>query len=117
MQDSELLPTAQREAIRNSETSGLLVSAIFVWEIAKGVELGRIALPQEIDEWTRQALAYPGVALVPISPQIAIESTQLPGSFHKDPADQIIVATARILTVPLLTLDRLILEYDGVQTL
>jgi PIN domain nuclease of toxin-antitoxin system len=49
------------------------------------------------------ALTYPGIQLVELTPKIAIESTQLPGEFHRDPADQIIVATARIHDCPLLT--------------
>lgn len=60
------------------------------------------------------ALAYPGIQLVEFTPAIAIESTQLPGEFHRDPADQIIVATARILECPLLTVDDKILKYPHV---
>lgn len=65
----------------------------------------------------KQALAYPGIKLLPLSPEIAIESTQLPGTFHKDPADQIIVATARINNCRLLTVDAKILSYAHVQLL
>jgi PIN domain nuclease of toxin-antitoxin system len=64
-----------------------------------------------------QAVAYPGIALLPLTPTIAIESTKLPGTFHRDPADQIIVATARIHDVPLLTMDRRIMDYPHVRTL
>lgn len=61
-----------------------------------------------------QAIAYPVLAL---TPQIAIASTQLPGTFHRDPADQIIVATARLRDLPILTMDHLILSYPYVRTL
>jgi len=64
----------------------------------------------------REALAYPGMRLIELTPQIAIESTKLPGSFHGDPADQIIVATARIHDVFLLTVDSKILKYEHVKT-
>jgi len=64
--------------------------------------------------WLTQALNYPGVQLLELTPQIAVESTQLPGEFHKDPADQIIVATARIYNSPLVTLDGRILAYSHV---
>ncbi len=64
-----------------------------------------------------QALGYPGVQLIPLSPEVAIESTRLPGDFHRDPADQIIVATARIFDCPLLTLDEKILGYPHVKTI
>jgi len=67
-------------------------------------------------EWLKQALAYPGVRLLELSPEIAAESTALPGDFHKDPADQIIVATARVHGCRLLIVDRKILDYPHVQT-
>jgi len=63
------------------------------------------------------ALVYPGIRLIELTPQISIESTKLPGEFHKDPADQIIVATARIYDIPLLTADEKILDYPHVNTL
>lgn len=61
------------------------------------------------------ALAYPGILLLELTPQIAIESTRLPGEFHRDPADQIIVATARVYDCPLLTVDVKILRYQYVK--
>ena len=64
-----------------------------------------------------QAVTYPGIELLTLTPRIAIESTKLPGNFHRDPADQIIVATARVYDLPLLTVDRLILDYPHVRTL
>ena len=62
-----------------------------------------------------EALAYPGVELIELSPRIAIESTQLPPPFHRDPADQILVATARHLSIPLITLDGQIRSYPHVK--
>ena len=64
-----------------------------------------------------QALAYPGMQLLELTPQIVIASTKLPGSFHRDPADQIIVATARVYDISLLTADSRILQYPHVRTL
>ena len=62
-------------------------------------------------------MAYPGMQLLEFTPQIAIESTKLPGNFHRDPADQIIVATARVYDISLLTADSRILQYPHVRTL
>jgi PIN domain nuclease of toxin-antitoxin system len=62
------------------------------------------------------ALTYPGVRLLDLTPQIVVESSQLPGDFHRDPGDQILVATARVHNVPLVTADKLILRYSHVQT-
>ena len=81
------------------------MSAISCWEVAKLVEYGRLTLPCPVSDWLRQALAYPGVRLVELSPRVCVESTRLPGTFHRDPADQIIVATARVLDAPLMTAD------------
>jgi PIN domain nuclease of toxin-antitoxin system len=93
------------------------ISAISCWEIAKRVEYGRMQLSRPIDEWFSLALRFPGVSLLPLTPQIAIASTQLPGTFHTDPADQIIVATARIYGCPLITADDKILHYPHVTTI
>ena len=58
------------------------------------------------------ALAYPGVVLLELTPRIAVESTQLPAPFHKDPADQTIVATSRVCRCELMTLDDKLLGYS-----
>jgi PIN domain nuclease of toxin-antitoxin system len=105
------------QLIQDSEQEGLGVSAMSCWEVAKLVERGRLQLACSIEEWMEQAVAYPGIRVLPLTPQIAIESTKLPIPFHRDPADQIIVATARIHDLPLLTMDRLILDYPHVRTL
>lgn len=100
--------------IKNSENNGLGVSIISCWEIAKLYENKRLILPVDIGGWLEIALNYPGISLIPLTPEIVIESTQLPGKFHKDPADQLIVATSRILGIPLLTIDNKIIDYQYV---
>ncbi len=89
---------------------------ISCWEVAKLVENNRLALSLAVDEWLTAALAYPGVQLLNLTIPIIVESTKLTG-FHRDPADQLIVATARIYGCPLLTADAKILAYPDVQTL
>jgi PIN domain nuclease of toxin-antitoxin system len=113
--DDPQLPPAYKTCIQAHEAGGLGVSAISCWEIAKLVEYSRLTLPLPVGEWLDQALAYPGIRLLELTAQIAVESTQLPGSFHRDPADQIIVATARIYAWPLVTLDQRIQNYAHVQ--
>lgn len=83
------LPQDHQEYIQQQEAHGLGISAISCWEVAKLVERGRLTLPLPVCEWMGQALSYPGMRLLELSPQIAMESTQLPGTFHRDPADQI----------------------------
>ena len=115
--DSQQLTDRRRQVIQDNVSGGLGISAISCWEVAKLVEYGRLELAGAVEEWMEQAMAYPGMQLLELTPQIAIESTKLPGSFHRDPADQIIVATARMYDIPLLTADRRILQYQHVRTL
>jgi PIN domain nuclease of toxin-antitoxin system len=109
------LPPAYSAYIQANEAQGIGISAISCWEIAKLVEYNRLTLPLPVADWLDQALAYPGVHLLELTSQIAVASTQLPGTFHRDPADQIIVATARVYDCPLVTLDGRIQDYPHVQ--
>ena len=108
------LPADCLASIHAEMANGLGVSAISCWEVAKLVELNRLQLAIPVDQWLSQALQVP-VQLLPLSPEIAVGSTQLPGTFHRDPADQMIVATARWYDCPLVTLDRLIRAYPHVR--
>jgi PIN domain nuclease of toxin-antitoxin system len=110
------LSEEQRKILDARTVEGIGVSIISCWEVAKLVECGRLKLPQEVAEWLEVALAYPGVRLLDLTPAIVVESTRLPQPFHKDPADQIIVATARIHDSPLATADDKILNYAHVRT-
>jgi PIN domain nuclease of toxin-antitoxin system len=95
----------------------LLVSVISVWEIAMLESKKRIALELPVPEWVQRALATPGLTLAPLTPEIAIESTRLPGELHGDPADRILVATARRMGARLMTRDRNLLAYGRQQHL
>ncbi|MBI4027741.1 MAG: type II toxin-antitoxin system VapC family toxin [Verrucomicrobia bacterium] len=112
--DSALSPT-KAAVLMPHEPGGFGVSAISCWEVAKLVERGRLVLSLPVAEWLDSALAHPGICLLPLDPEIAVASTQLPASFHKDPADQIIVATARVYDCPLATNDHEILAYPHVR--
>ncbi len=116
VQGATQLPPNYSVYIQAHEPQGLGISAISCWEVAKLIERGRLALPHPVDQWLAKALAYPGVRFLPLSPEIAVESTRLPGAFHRDPADQILVATARIYNCPLVTMDHQIRAYSQVQT-
>ncbi len=112
----ERLSDAHTRLLAESEDDGIGVAVISCREVAKLVEVGRLALPCPVGEWLEQALDYPGVSLLPLTPEIAVESTRLPGTFHRDPADQLIVATARVHGLQLLTTDSKILDYPHVDT-
>jgi PIN domain nuclease of toxin-antitoxin system len=111
----ERLTSTQAEIIEANEKDAIGVSAISVREIAKLVEYNRLDLSCPLHEWFYEALSYPGIRLIELTPEIAIESTRLPGKFHHDPADQIIVATARLYDSPLITSDTKILKYRYVE--
>ena len=113
--DETQLPENYRASIQAHETDGLGVSVISCWEVAKLVEYKRLILPIPVAEWLDQALAYPGIQLLGLTPLIVVESTQLPGAFHRDPADPMIVSTARVYDCPLVTLDDKIRAYPHVQ--
>jgi PIN domain nuclease of toxin-antitoxin system len=88
----------------------IAVSAITPWEIGLLVNKGRLKLGLEVMEWIRVSLAKPGVRLATLEPEIAVNSTRLPFEMHADPADRILVATARHLGATLVTADRALLE-------
>lgn len=92
------LNSNQTKWLEENEEHGLGVSIISYWEVAKLVEYKRLLLPCSVAEWFDQ-VRYPGV-----------------GDFHEDPADQMIVATARVIDCQLLTNDRKIPTYPHVVT-
>jgi PIN domain nuclease of toxin-antitoxin system len=87
-----------------------LVSAITPWEIALLVSKKRLKLDRDVLAWMLDALAMPGISQAALAPEIAVASTRLPFEMHADPADRILVATARHLGATLVTADRALLE-------
>lgn len=112
--NKQLGPHAREALKKAASVHALYVSAITAWEVAMLVSKGRLTLKRDVGEWLESALALPGVRLEPLSPAVAVASTRLPGEINTDPADRIIVATARHLGVPLVTADENLLNY-GVQ--
>ncbi len=100
------------EVIREAAAQGnLFLSVMSVWEVGMLESKGRLHLHASCDRWVEEALAMPGLTLAPLTPAIAVESTRLPGTFHADPVDRIIVATARAMNARLLTSDKNIRAY------
>ncbi len=110
----DLSPQAQK-AINDSEVLG--VSIISCWEIAMLVAKERLRLSIDVQDWITRALSYKGIKLLELTPEIAVLATRLPGEFHKDPADRIIVASCLKLGVALLTLDQNIKKWGHIQTI
>lgn len=107
-----------REAIESSLARGnLWLASISIWEIAKKVEQGQITLDRALDDWLDLALEPAGVKTVPPNRSILVESCRLREAQPGDPADQIIVATARTQGAVLITRDAKLREYGHVRTL
>src|ERR1035437_9982284 len=96
---------------RAADADELFVSAITPWEIAMLVAKERLCLNRDVADWLTAALALPGLQLEPLSPSIAVASTRLPWEVHPDPADRILLATARHLDATLVSADRQMLAY------
>ncbi len=109
------LAQEQQVCIESERARGIGISTISLVEIARLVKRGRLILPKPVNEWFDVALSQEGVILIAITPEIAVDAADLPGNFHKDPADRLIVATARAYDCPLLTVDREIRAYPFVK--
>lgn len=94
-----------------AEESALRISAITPWEIAVLHRKNRLRLLEDPLDWVRGTIRLSRVQVVPLTPEIAVGSENLPGSFHGDPADRIIVASAIATRSALVTADRDILRY------
>lgn len=107
------IASAATDAIDAAYRAGgtIFVSAISAWEVGLLVARNRIALSARPERWFRKILAIPGVKLADLTPDILIESSFLPGDPPRDPADRIIIATARDIDATLVTRDRLLLKY------
>jgi PIN domain nuclease of toxin-antitoxin system len=99
-------------AIDQSASQGQLqLSVMSVWEVSLLAAKQHIHLGQPTTDWVAKALALKGLQLTQLTPQIVIESNQLPGDFHPDPIDRMLVSTARCMGFSLLTRDQAILNY------
>lgn len=93
------------------------LSSISAWEVALLVERQRLTLNMDVEDWISKTEALPFVQIIPVNNAIAVRSVRLPGNFHKDPADRIIVATALRLGLPLVTRDDAIQSYPYIKTI
>jgi PIN domain nuclease of toxin-antitoxin system len=88
-----------------------LVSAASFWEVGMLLSKGRIALSLPLSEWADAVDRRAGFKIVTVDAPIAVEAGSLPEGIHGDPNDRFIVATARVLGIPILTADSKILDY------
>ncbi len=116
--DSQLSEDARAaiEHERKAEDGLILISAISAWEIAMLIEKGRLALSMSVDDWLDVVAEVEGVRFVPLDVTVGVQATRLPGDFHKDPADRMIVSLARHLNALLVTADEKIRSYKHVRS-
>lgn len=110
----DLLAAAALQAIRVAAARAeLLVSPITGWEIGLATRLrgNPLILLPTAQAWLADLLARPGIRVAPLPPEVALNASYLPGQLHRDPADRLLIATARELGVPLVTRDQRILAY------
>jgi PIN domain nuclease of toxin-antitoxin system len=115
--DGELSRKASAAIERELDGGQIIVSSISAWEIAMLVERERLVLSMDVGNWLATVSAVEAVSFMPVDVEIGLKSVALPGEFHKDPADRMIVATARRLAVPLVTRDEKIRAYKHVKTI
>jgi PIN domain nuclease of toxin-antitoxin system len=115
--EPERLSSIAQKIIEETPSTERHVASISLWEFAMMSSRGRIILNIHPKEWLRNAIESVGTKVLSMTANIAFESCNLPGNFHKDPADRIIVATARIYNALLISRDEKILNYPEVKTI
>ena len=114
--EPEYLSNTAVAMIRGAKTDERFIASISIWEFAMMAAKKKIELKISPAKWLSRAIDVSGMTVIDLSPDVAIDSCNLPGVFHKDPADRIIVATARIHNLTLLSKDQKILDYPHVKS-
>ncbi len=110
--NADRMSAESRAAIADAQAGpGVFVSPISAWEIGALVARNRLVLASSAESWFGRLLALPGMRLAPMSPEILIASTALPGTPPRDPADRIIAATARACGWVVVTRDGELVPY------
>lgn len=112
-----LASNAQRAVENAARDRALYVSSISAWEVALLIKKGRMELTMDVEDWVARSESIPYLSFVPVDNRIAVRSVALPGVFHPDPADRIIVATAQMLGASVVTKDEKIQNYPHVDSL
>ena len=106
-------PSLLKEISKRIAMREILVSEISLWEIAMLQSKGRIQISEPLESWLEKSINAPGIRAINLSPKIIAESVNLPGDFHSDPSDRLIVASARVYGATLVTQDQQIQKYGN----
>ena len=117
--ETDRLTRAQARALSEMEKTPqpAALSAITLWELSMLVERRRLAISKPLNEWLNELESHPLITILPLTARVAAESVRLGEGFHRDPADQIIVATARCHDLTLVTADDRIRKWGQVNIL
>lgn len=115
--DRKLSSRARRRIGSEREAGEVIVSSITAWEIALLIAKKRLGLAVDLDLWLAKVARIHGLRFAPVDNAIAVAAVNLPGPIHRDPADRIIVATARHYEAPLVTADRQLRAYPHLETI
>jgi PIN domain nuclease of toxin-antitoxin system len=96
---------------RSGAAGRLRVSDISFWEVAVKSAKGTLTFSVDAGVWLRRAEKAPGIRFLPLDRDVLFQGTRLAGAAHNDPADRMLIATAQLLAIPLVTADRLIIDY------
>lgn len=116
VEDRRLSTRAKSAITTGLVEQDLWISLISVWEVAKKVEKKQLILDRPLDLWLDEAVTPSGLGVWELTRPILVASCELPQPFHGDPADQILVATARHHGAMLVTKDQRIRRYAHVQS-
>ncbi|ODS33364.1 MAG: PIN domain protein [Candidatus Scalindua rubra] len=112
--DKRLKERTYKLISRLKQKNEAYISSISIWEVCKLHEKGKIKFSLPLRTWLNSALTK-GILIQELSTDIYLESCSLPGIFHGDPVDQMIVATTRLLNYKLITYDHKITNYKHVE--
>ena len=115
-EDRRLSARAKSRIAAGVAQQDLWLSLISVWEVAKKVEKQQLVLDRPLHQWLDAAVTRAGLGILELTRSVLVESCALPQPFHGDPADQIIVATARQRAAVLITKDQRLREYAHVHS-
>lgn len=100
------------KAINKASTAGaLFLSPVSAWEIGILAQRGKVVLGVSAENYVSRAFTRPGFQIAALTPEIAVRASYLPGQFHSDPADRLLISTAILMGLILVTRDREILRY------
>jgi PIN domain nuclease of toxin-antitoxin system len=108
-----LLPEALKSMKRAAASGEIYLSPVSAWEIGLLVKRGRLQLDIAVETYVHKAFSLPGVRIAQLTPEIAVRSSHLPGELHDDPADRMLVSTALVMGLRLVTRDKRLLDYGA----